>query len=216
MIKAIFLTSGCAALLSLFQLNVSSVDAQVPRPDVQFTIGRLHHQSDLHEYYALRFEDGPALGIGVTFPVRKSLDVRFLIESASSHLTGAQIDERHSRDTKDHRLTIQTQILAKFPVSRFLTPYVGGGAGFRRFQVNSEVLGGDIVWAPWKEPQLQPIVSVVGGLSTPPLGNRATVFAEIRYSIARFRAGEDSWGLPEDPIDWQREIQPNAGFAISF
>ena len=214
-IKASFWASGCAGLLSLFQLNVSPADAQVPRPDVQITIGRLLPQSSLHEYYALRFKDAAALGIGVTFPVRQNLDLRFLMESASSQLTGPQLDES-SRETKNPLLTIQTQILAKLPGSRFVTPYVGGGAGFRRFQVKSQVLSDDIVWAPWEKPQLQPIISVLGGLSTASLRNRATVFAEIRYSIARFRAGEDSWGLPEDPIDWQREIQPNAGFAISF
>lgn len=186
--------------------------AQETRPALYLSIGSFHHSSDLHPYYASRFDDALVIGGGLSLPLHRVVVARVVIERAVTQLSGGPA-VRENRGS-DNIMAAEVQLTATVSVTDRLRPYAGAGIGLRRYVVNSVILSDDVIHSPWAEPQIQPAFSAVAGVSVS-LTRTVGVAAELRWSRARFRAGDDTWGLPEDPVAWQQEFRPAFRFEVS-
>jgi hypothetical protein len=181
--------------------------AQVGGASVGLSVGRLHHVSDLHRYFPLRFDHGAAIRLSGTLPLGRWIAVRVVAERTTTRLSGPGVYAAERRED-DHLSTFEAQVLV-WPVlhTRF-APWFGIGVGVRRYALHDVLVADDVVIEPFSDPQTHPIASAVVGVDTP-MGRHWSLELELRASITRFRAGADSWGLPADPVAEQREWQPS-------
>lgn len=201
-------------LVALIALGWSTPGgAQSSGPTLNLSIGSFHHSSALHPYYDTRFADAIVVGGGVSLPLHRMVTARVLLERVSTHLSGGPAYEGGDRRS-DNILAAEVQLAGAVSVTDRVRPYLGAGAGLRRYDVNSSILSDDIIHAPWAKPQVQPAFSVMAGVGVS-LTRRIGVAAEVRWALARFRAGSDSWGMPEDPVAWQREFRPTLRVEVS-
>lgn len=187
--------------------------AAQPGPTLHVSMGSFHHLSDLHPYYATRFDNALVLGAGVSLRVRPGLVTRLTVERVSTDLSGGPV-YAEARRGGDNILGVELQFAGVVHATDRLSPFAGGGLGLRRYTVNSAILSDDIIHSPWAQPQTQPAVSAIAGLSVSITGSLG-VSGEIKWAYARFRAGEDSWGLPADPEAWQSELRPTLRLNVS-
>lgn len=187
--------------------------AQVGRPKLDLSIGAFHHSSTLHRYYSARFDDALVTGAGASLALHRMVTARVLLEHVSTSLSGGPVFQQDDGGP-DNILAGEVQLAGAISITDRIRPYVGAGAGLRRYVVNSSILSDDIIHSPWAEPQIQPAFSAMAGVGVA-ITSRFGVAAEVRASLARFRAGHDTWGLPEDPVAWQRELRPTLRLEVS-
>jgi opacity protein-like surface antigen len=200
------LLAAVAVAVAVLMLPAGA-SAQLHDVSVDVSIGAFRHQSDLHTYYPSRFNDATSLGVGVSFPLHRYALGRVVMEWVSTQLSGGPV-WTEAATTPDRIHSAEFQVLGLTGAQGRLRPYAGAGAGLRRYTVNTWILSDDVVYRPWQEPQVQPALSAIAGLRVavaPGIG----LAADLRWSRARFRAGEDAWGLPEDPVQWQTEFRPS-------
>lgn len=187
--------------------------AQADRPVLHLSVGSFHHISDLHPYYATRFDDALVAGVGVTLPVHQAVVARIVLERASTHLSGGPAYNDDPRGA-DSMLGAEVQFVGAIRVTDGVKPYLGAGVGVRRYVVNSLILSDDVVHSPWAEPQIQPAIAALAGVGIS-ITRRLGVAAEVKWSHARFRVADDSWGLPRDPVAWQQDLRPSLRLDLS-
>jgi hypothetical protein len=194
-------------LLVLAALTLPTA-AAAQRGGVGFDIslGAFRHQSDLHTYFATRFDDATSLGAGISFPLRRSALARVGVDHVSTQLSGGPV-WTEAAATPDRILSAELQLLGLAGNVGRVQPFAGAGVGLRRYTVNTWILSDDIIDRPWQDPQVQPALSALAGLRVGLAGSLGAA-AEVKWSRARFRAGDDTWGLPEDPVQWQTEFRP--------
>lgn len=187
--------------------------AQVNRPTLSLSVGSFHHSSDLHPYVASRFDDAVAIGGGVSLPLHRMVATRIIFERVSTRLSGGLVYDEDSRGS-DNILAAEIQLIGAVSITDQVSPHVGAGFGVRRYVVKSAILSDDIVDWPWEEPQVQPAFSAIAGVGVL-VTRRLGIGAEVRWSVARFRVDHDTWGLPKDPVAWQRELRPALRLEVS-
>ncbi len=192
---------------------VMPAEGQDRRPTFHASIGSFHHASNLHTYFSTRFADAVGLGAGVAVPLNRAFEVRLALDRTVTHLTGHPAFPA-GRSGPDRILAAEVHLVAVPRITNRVRLNLGAGGGLRRYTVNSTIARGDIIESPWSEAQVRPARSVLAGVSVD-LNAKLGVAADVRWSQAQFRAGPDSWGLPRDPIEWQREIRPGIRFAVS-
>jgi hypothetical protein len=184
----------------------TAASAQLPGLGWDISLGMFRHQSDLHTYYAARFDNATSLGVGVSFPLHRVVLGRVAVERVSTQLSGGPV-WTEAASTPDRILSAELQLLALPGGAGRLQPFAGAAVGVRRYTVNTWILSDDVVYRPWQDPQVQPALSAIAGLRVA-LAHGVSVAGDAKWSRTRFRAGDDTWGLPQDPVQWQAEFRP--------